>query len=103
MLWRLDSAEDRTRIPNYEGQALNLSLSQQLEASSVPFSTLFSPEQQCQRDYDLLLVMNNFDDPVQLEASQQNTSLPMTQFDGLVPAVATAALNKCPVAFADVR
>jgi hypothetical protein len=105
VLWRLPSPQDQNRVPDFEGQPLNTSMHQQLEAASVSSVLLYSSALQCGVDFDWLLVMNNFDEqPSQLEASAQNFSLPTSQFDALAPSVlAAAASGACPVALGDVR
>jgi hypothetical protein len=105
VLWRLPSPHDQNRVPDFEGQPLNTSMHQQLEAAHVSSVLPYTSALQCGAHYDWLLVMNNFDDqPSQLEASAQNFSLPTSQFDALAPAVlAAAASGACPVALGDVR
>jgi hypothetical protein len=103
ILWRFPANADITRVPNYEGQALNLSLAEQLVAAGVETANFipYVPQLACGADFDLLLVMNNFND-TQQEAPNQDFSLPTSQFAPLAQAV-TSGRGKCPVAFADVH
>jgi hypothetical protein len=49
-----------------------------------------------------ILIMNNFAENPQIEAPDQDFSLPTSQFDSLSNITVTGR-GKCPVAFADVR
>jgi hypothetical protein len=106
LLWRLPAPQDVTRVPAFEGAPLNASVLQQLRAAGVQAQDVaaYAPAQACGVDFDVLLVVNNFDDDAQLEAAAQNFSLPTSQFEGLAaPVLAAATSGKCSVALADVR
>lgn len=86
-------------IPNYEGQAMSATLSQQIAASGATWQVLESASSNA--FYDALLLVNNFSGEQQLEASQQPMDGSTNDFSVFAPYIAKQ--QQRPVGFCDNR
>jgi len=88
-------------IPNYEGQPMNLTILEQIVgAGGIIVNKSSGP-----KDYDILLLVNNFDSVPQAEAPNQpavNTRS-FSEFDIFIPLIKEAVSNNKTVGFADNR
>jgi len=87
-------------IPNYEGQPMNLTILEQIKGAGGILANGSRPD-----DYDILLLVNNFDTVPQTEAPNQppvNTRS-FGEFDVFIPYIQGAVQNNKIVGFADNR
>jgi len=96
------NATSRNLIPNYEGQPMNLTILEQIIGAG---GIIVDSHSSGPKDYDILLLVNNFDTAPQAEAPNQpavNTRN-FSEFDIFIPLIQEAVSNKKTVGFADNR
>jgi hypothetical protein len=102
VVWRVPNATHF--IPNFESQAVFLTVQDQLEAAGFKVlpndSSLSSIQQQIP---DLIFAVNNFEISPQLESTKQPDFSPLSDYDDLFRECFSDLSKNVPVAFADVR
>jgi hypothetical protein len=95
-------------VPNYEGQPMVSTLEQQINAAGGKMTIFSSSSNEIKFDpavTNTLLLVNNFDTPTQLEASQQPSSGSSSSdnFDVFSPWIEQGLHYKTPIGFCDNR